>query len=127
MTLIDVNDTIADRSVYLSAVRHLRRAGVVLPTFAELADPTIAPPEIAQSLRDVDPDAAHPRNLFRVHWYNDATRRGLVAAPERVVLPRELTSVDAPIIVLLGDRFPMIRAHKVLAAYACPASLYRGS
>ncbi|HEX9162137.1 MAG TPA: pyridoxal-phosphate dependent enzyme, partial [Thermoanaerobaculia bacterium] len=29
------------------------------------------------------------------------------------------TGVDAKIVVLLGNRFPMIRAHKVLAAYAC--------
>jgi cysteine synthase len=32
-----------------------------------------------------------------------------------------LTGVAAPIVVALGDRFPMIRAHKVLAAYACLA------
>ena len=32
-----------------------------------------------------------------------------------------LTGVDAPIVVALGDRFPMIGAHKVLAAYACLA------
>ena len=30
-----------------------------------------------------------------------------------------LTGVKAPIVVLLGRRFPMIGAHKVLAAYAC--------
>jgi cysteine synthase len=35
------------------------------------------------------------------------------------VLPPELTGVKAPIVVLLGCRFPMIGAHKVLAAYAC--------
>jgi hypothetical protein len=36
-----------------------------------------------------------------------------------VVLPPALTGVEAPIVVLLGDRFPMIRSHKVLAAYGC--------
>ena len=41
--------------------------------------------------------------------------------PDHVVLPRELTGVDSPIIVVFGDRFPMITAHKVLAAYACLA------
>src|SRR6185437_9518968 len=39
--------------------------------------------------------------------------------PGHVVLPTELTGVKAPIVVLLGRRFPMISAHKVLAAYAC--------
>ena len=37
------------------------------------------------------------------------------------MLPEALTGVKAAIIVVLGDRFPMIRAHKVLAAYACLA------
>jgi len=35
------------------------------------------------------------------------------------VLPAELTGVDTKIVVAFGDLFPMIRAHKVLAAYAC--------
>jgi cysteine synthase len=39
--------------------------------------------------------------------------------PGHIVLPPELTGVKAPIVVLLGCRFPMIGAHKVLAAYAC--------
>ena len=46
---------------------------------------------------------------------------GLVDVPEHVVLPRELTGVDATIVVALGDRFPLIGAHKVLAAYGCLA------
>ncbi len=41
--------------------------------------------------------------------------------PDHVVLPKSLTGVDSPIIVVFGDRFPMITAHKVLAAYACLA------
>ena len=42
--------------------------------------------------------------------------------PQHVVLaPPTLTGVESPIIVVFGDRFPMITAHKVLAAYACLA------
>ena len=35
-------------------------------------------------------------------------RTGTVAVPEHVVLPPALTGVEAPIVVALGDRFPMI-------------------
>jgi cysteine synthase len=35
------------------------------------------------------------------------------------VIPPSLSGVAAPILVALGNRFPMIRAHKVMAAYAC--------
>jgi cysteine synthase len=42
-----------------------------------------------------------------------------VDVPEHVVLPPELTGVEARIVVALGNRFPLIGAHKVLAAYGC--------
>jgi cysteine synthase len=92
-----------------------------IPTFSQLADPRHIAPAVRDALRDVDPDAPHPLNLFRVHWYNAADRRGLVDVPGHVVLPESLTGVRAPIVVALGNRFPLIRAHKVLAAYGCLA------
>ena len=55
-----------------------------------------------------------------MHWYNDLAGNR-VDVPDHVVLPKSLTGVDSPIIVVFGDRFPMITAHKVLAAYACLA------
>ena len=110
-----------DPTVYRRAVDRFRSVGIVMPTFAQLADPATIPAEILESLSGLDPDAADPRNLFRVHWYNAADRRGRVALPEHLVLPRELTGVEAPIVVALADRFPMIASHKVLAAYGCLA------
>ncbi len=101
------------------AVDRLREAEVALPTFAQLADPTTIPDRVRAALREIDPDAPHPLNLFRVHWHNDASRRGITDVPDHVTLPRELTGVDAQIVVALGDRFPLIHAHKVLAAYGC--------
>jgi cysteine synthase len=113
--------TIADGAVYERAVGRFREAKIALPTFEQLADPSLIPAKIANALERIDPDAPHPLNLFRVHWWNDASRRGRAPVPEHVVLPRSLTGVDAPIVVAFGDRFPMIHAHKVLAAYACLA------
>jgi len=112
---------IGDRVAYDRAVARLREARIRLPLFGELADPTRVAPAMHAALGAVDPDAAHPLNLFRVHWYNDAARRGRAVVPEHVVLPSALTGVAARIVVALGDRFPMIHAHKVLAAYACLA------
>lgn len=90
-----------------------------LPTFAELAAPSTIPSGIADRLKSVDADARDPLNLFRVHWNNDAKREGFQKVPNYVSLPSSLTGVDAKIVVALGDRFPMIHAHKVLAAYSC--------
>ena len=70
-------------------------------------------------LAQVDPDSPDAANLWRVHWFNSPDRKSLIDIPGHIVLPSELTGVKAPIVVLLGCRFPMIGAHKVLAAYAC--------
>ncbi len=112
---------IADREVYGRAVAALREGGVLLPSFAQLAEPATIPEEVTARLAGVDPDAADPANLFRVHWYNDAARRGRDQPPGFLELPRALTGVAARVVVALGERFPMIGAHKVLAAYACLA------
>jgi cysteine synthase len=107
--------------VYQRALARFRETGIVLPTFAQLADASTMPAAIRGALADVDPDEPHPLNLFRVHWFNGPDRRSPVDVPDHVVLPPELTGVDARIVVALGDRFPMIGAHKVLAAYGCLA------
>jgi len=121
VALPGLEDDLADRAVLERTARRIREARILLPTFAELADPaTIALP-VRQALSAVGPDTAHPLNLFRVHWWNDATRRATAGVPGHLVFGRELTGVEAPIVVALGERFPMIGAHKVLAAYACLA------
>ncbi len=111
-------DRIVDESALANSVERFRQRKITLPTFGQLADPTTF--DQARLVGDADPQGADARNLWRVHWYNDlAGHRAPV--PEHVVLPPRLTGVDSPIIVVFGDRFPMITAHKVLAAYACLA------
>ena len=116
-----VHREVQDSTVLARTVDHLREAGVALPTFAQLTDPELAPFGVREALAAVGPDEPHPLNLFRVHWHNSADRVDVVDVPEHLVLPQELTGVDARIVVALGDRFPLIGAHKVLAAYGCLA------
>ncbi|MFM9132224.1 MAG: pyridoxal-5'-phosphate-dependent protein subunit beta, partial [Actinomycetota bacterium] len=108
-------DTVVDEASLANSVRRFAAQDIVLPTFAQLADPSLIDPAVT---RGVDKDAADPRNLFRVHWYNDLNG-DRVEVPDHVVLPSTLTGIDSPVIVVFGDRFPMITAHKVLAAYSC--------
>ena len=112
----EVTDTIGRAHV----IERFREQGIRLPTFAELADPSQIDPDITEALATVDPDFADPLNLFRVHWFNDCAG-GRTEVPEHVVLPSELTGTEAQVVVLFGNRFPMIGAHKVLAAYSCLA------
>jgi cysteine synthase len=121
MRRLGLEREVVDQAVYESSVRRFREAAIVMPTFAQLADPSTIPAETQDRVAAVDPDGPHPENLFRAHWYNEFGEPRPVSLPAHVVLPPELTGVPSPILVLLGDRFPMIRSHKLIAAYGCLA------
>src|SRR5215472_922408 len=114
-----IRPEIVDAKRRRRALEFMRTAQVSLPTWSDLADPAHIPAAIESSLESVGPDEADEKNLWRVHWFNAADRKKRVPLPGHVVLPEALTGVKAPIVLLLGRRFPMIGAHKVLAAYAC--------
>ena len=108
---------VVDQNRLDNSVKRFRERGITLPTFAEMADPSTVP---ADRVGDADPQGPDSRNLWRLHWYNDL-QGNRVSVPDHAILPKELTGIDTPIIVIFGDRFPMITAHKVMPAYACLA------
>ena len=118
LSRFDLSTDIVDQDRYDHSVGRFRDQKIRLPTFAELSDPSGIDDATTRALATVDRNAPDPANLFRVHWYNDL-HGSRVALPEHIVLPPELTGVDARIVVAFGNRFPMIGAHKVLAAYSC--------
>ncbi|MGH2626152.1 MAG: pyridoxal-5'-phosphate-dependent protein subunit beta, partial [Anaerolineales bacterium] len=120
MRRLGLEREIVDRRQYDHAVQRFKENRIALPAFSDLADPTRLRGRLQQQ-DGLDPDEPNPLNLFRVHWYNDTSRQGQVPLPEHLLLPKALTGVDARIVIVLGDRFPMIGAHKVLAAYGCLA------
>src|SRR5437868_2806731 len=92
---LGLSGDLVDADAYEHAVARFRAQRIVLPTFAELADPSTQPPAAIESLAAVDPDAPDARNLWRVHWYNAADRRSRVPVPVHMVLPPELTGIEA--------------------------------
>jgi len=85
---------------------------VVGPTFAEMLNPAKIDPEIrAQALQARDKDPLDPINLFNITWKNP--QGGIYS----MVLPQELTGVEAPIVVLYAKDFPT-GSHKVGATYS---------
>ena len=99
--------------------KYFKEKGVVLPTIDELKNPHTISEDIKNKVLKLDKDAMDPANLFRVHWFNKRDHTKFLDVPEHIVLPSEFTGVDAKIIVNLGRYFPLITAHKVLAAYGC--------
>jgi cysteine synthase len=117
MEVLGFSGDVVDQRAYDHALVRFREDGIRLPTFSQLADPASLDVATLAALQAVDPDAPDPRNLFRVHWFNGADRRSRVDEPEHILLPSSLTGVEAPILIALADRFPLIASHKVLAAY----------
>ena len=76
MRRLGLERELVDADVYERTVGRFRQAGIAMPTFAQLADPSTIPADVAERLASVDPDAPHPLNLFRSHWLNAADRRG---------------------------------------------------
>ena len=98
---------------------YFKSKGVVLPSISELQNPSTIDDDIKSSLKKIDNNDINPLNLFRVHWYNKKDQSGFANEPEHIILPPEFTGVKAKIIVNIGRYFPLITAHKVLAAYGC--------
>ena len=83
------------------------------PTFAEMRDPSLIKYDVRkQALALKHKDPLHPLNLFNITWKQDDLRI------PHVVLPRELTGLDANIVVMIARHFPT-GAHKVGPAYSC--------
>jgi len=114
-----LENEIVDQDAYKRNVARLNEVGLKLPRIADLANPPARLASTAMEIADADPDTPDQRNLFRVHWHNGPDRRSMVDVPGHIVLPEAITGVPAKIVVALGNRFPMINTHKVLAAYGC--------
>lgn len=121
MARLGLETKMADQNVLKRTVKRFKERKIKLPTFEELSNPSKIPSKILEQLKKIDPQSAHPLNLYRINWYNDPKGRGFRKLPYSFVLPKELTGVDAKIVVLVGAFFPMVNCHKVLAAYGCLA------
>ena len=108
-----------NQSIISKTAEYFKNKGVVLPLISELCEPHSINGEIINKLKSVDKNEINPLNLFRVHWFNNRDHSSFSQVPEHIVLPNEITGVDAKIIVNIGRLFPLITAHKVLAAYGC--------
>lgn len=81
------------------------------PTYEEMLHPETIDPEIRKKALLAVDDELDPINLFNITWKDESSR------VRKFILPKELTGVEANIIVLTGKYFPS-GSHKVGPAYA---------
>jgi len=104
-----------------NAIKRYREKGIILPTFAQQKNPELIPDKIKDQLKNIGLWDFNPLNLFRITWKNEPVEKGgLFGKPNYIEIPKEITGIDARIIMLVGKWFPT-GAHKVGAAYGCLA------
>jgi len=82
------------------------------PTYEEMLHPEQIDKEIrAKALAVAKTDELDPLNLFNIGWKDEHNK------VRKIVLPKELTGVEANIVVMLGKYFPS-GSHKVGPAYS---------
>jgi len=114
--MIDLT-VIADRLE--KAAQRVRERGIVIPTFAQMKDPSLIPAPMRSKLTGVGLWDVNPLNLFRITWKNEPKARGGgFGGVNYLEFPSSLTGVEARIVAVVGKWFPT-GAHKVGAAFGC--------
>lgn len=101
------------------AVARAKERGIVIPTFAQMADPSRIGAATQDKLKGVGLWDIDPVNLFRISWHNEPVEKGGgFGGVNYLELPSALTGTEARVIALVGKWFPT-GAHKVGAAFGC--------
>ena len=116
MTTIDLT---IEKSRRANAIKRAKERSIVIPTYAQMKDPSKIPAKVKDELKNIGLWDIHPRNLFRINWHNEPSASGGTFGDVNYLeLPSSLTGVPARIVVLIGKWFPT-GAHKVGAAFSC--------
>jgi cysteine synthase len=116
MTTIDLT---IEKSRRANAIQRAKERNIIIPTYAQMKDPSKIPANVKDELKGIGLWDIHPRNLFRINWHNEPVASGgTFGEVNYLELPSSLTGVPARIIVLIGKWFPT-GAHKVGAAFSC--------
>lgn len=119
--MLNITDRIINDKIVEKSAQRFREKKIILPTFKQMRHPELIPDSIKNELKNIGLWDLHPLNLFRITWKNEPKKEGgLFGGVNFIELPKEITGVDARIVMLVGKYFPT-GAHKVGAAYGCLA------
>jgi len=114
-------DLTVDKTQLQDTVKRAKEKNIIIPTFAQMKDPSLIPDKTKEKLKNVGLWDINPLNLFRITWKNEPiVKGGQYSGVNYLVLPESLTGVKAKILVLVGKWLPT-GSHKVGAAFGCLA------
>lgn len=103
--------------VLKNTIKRCREKKIIIPTYEQMQNPSLIPEGIKKQLKNIGLWDLHPANLFRITWKNEPVASGGgYGNVNYIELPKELTGVDARIVVLIGKYFPT-GSHKVGATF----------
>lgn len=83
-TFQEINMTTIDLTIHKDrrarAVQRARERNIIIPTYAQMKDPSKIPAKIKEELKGIGLWDIHPRNLFRITWKNQPTASGALMA-----------------------------------------------
>ncbi len=111
-----------NREGFDANVKKAREQKIIIPTIAQMKDPSLIPEKIRDGLKNTGMQDIDPLNLFRISWKNEKKDKGGLfnEVPNYIELPHELTGVKARILAMPGKWFPT-NCHKVGASFGCLA------
>ncbi len=68
MTTIDLTIDLSRRG---NAIKRAKERNIIIPTYAQMKDPSKIPANVKEELKDIGLWDIHPRNLFRINWHNE--------------------------------------------------------
>ncbi|MEE9211660.1 MAG: pyridoxal-phosphate dependent enzyme [Phycisphaeraceae bacterium] len=108
-----------DTNVLSRTIERCQERRILIPTFAQMRNPELAPQKVKDRLKGVGLWDVDPINLFRITWKNEPVESGgLFNDGNWIEFPSELTGVEARIIGIVGKWFPT-GTHKVGAGFGC--------
>ena len=117
MNLIDLK---VNEEKLTKTVESAKERNIVIPTFAQMKDPSLIPDSVKEKLQETGLWDVNPLNLFRISWKNQPVKKGGLYndLPNFIEIPSEISGVKARVIAMSGKFFPT-GAHKVGASFAC--------
>lgn len=100
-----------------NTIQRCKEKHIILPTYRQMRNPELIPEKIREKLKEIGLWDLHSLNLFRINWKNEPTTfGGGFGKVNYLEIPKELSGVNARIILLIGKYFPT-GAHKVGATF----------
>ena len=94
MTKIDLS---IEKAAAKNAIKRAKERNIVIPTFAQMKDPSKIPASVRADLRSIGLWDLHPRNLFRITWHNEPKASGGgFGGVNYLELPSSLTGCSGP-------------------------------